>query len=89
MTIRCLGSSINLPVTPETTPKDILYSSANLMTHRIDPKASIVVECFQPFGLERRLRRYERVRDVLKLVGPRRPELAPDHPARRTRRRRP
>nr|XP_036582922.1 uncharacterized protein CTRU02_07002 [Colletotrichum truncatum]KAF6791818.1 hypothetical protein CTRU02_07002 [Colletotrichum truncatum] len=65
VTIRCLQSSISLPVTPDTTPSDILYSAANLMTQNINPKTSIVVECYFAFGLERRLRRYERVRDVL------------------------
>ncbi|KAI8207718.1 hypothetical protein K4K52_002114 [Colletotrichum sp. SAR 10_76] len=58
-------SSISLPVTPETTPMEILYSAANLMTQNINPQTSIVMECYFAFGLERRLRRYERVRDVL------------------------
>jgi hypothetical protein len=60
-----MHSSINLPITPESTPVNILYSSANLMTHRINPATSIVIESFLPLGLERRLRRYERVRDVM------------------------
>ncbi|ROT39226.1 hypothetical protein SODALDRAFT_154939 [Sodiomyces alkalinus F11] len=65
VTIRCFQSSISLPVTPDTSPVDLLYSSANLMTHQFDPQTSIVVECYFAFGLERRLRRYERIRDVL------------------------
>ncbi|KAJ0381556.1 hypothetical protein COL26b_000234 [Colletotrichum chrysophilum] len=65
VTIRCMQSSISLPVTPETTPMEILYSAANLMTQNINPQTSIVMECYFAFGLERRLRRYERVRDVL------------------------
>ncbi|WYZ38862.1 hypothetical protein EsH8_III_000776 [Colletotrichum jinshuiense] len=65
VTVRCLQSSISLPVTPDTTPSEILYSSANLMTQDINPKTSVVVECYFAFGLERRLRRYERVRDVM------------------------
>ncbi|KAK6219769.1 hypothetical protein QIS74_05271 [Colletotrichum tabaci] len=65
VTIRCLQSSISLPVTPDTTPSEILYSAANLMTHNINPKTSVVHECYFAFGLDRRLRRYERVRDVL------------------------
>lgn len=52
-------------MTPDTSPVDLLYSSANLMTHQFDPRSSIVVECYFSFGLERRLRRYERIRDVL------------------------
>ncbi|KAL2760739.1 hypothetical protein ACRALDRAFT_1078663 [Sodiomyces alcalophilus JCM 7366] len=65
VTIRCFRSSISLPVTPDTSPVDLLYSSANLMTHQFDPQTSVVVECYFSFGLERRLRRYERIRDVL------------------------
>ncbi|KAF4974246.1 hypothetical protein FZEAL_8826 [Fusarium zealandicum] len=63
--VRCLSSVINLPVTPETSPVDILYSAANLTTQDIDPKASVIIECYVELGLERRLRRYERIRDVM------------------------
>ncbi|KAM5342458.1 hypothetical protein ACJ41O_013424 [Fusarium nematophilum] len=65
VTVRCLSSVINLPVTPETSPVDILYSTANLTTHDIDPKNSVLIECYVELGLERRLRRYERIRDVM------------------------
>ncbi|KAK1983120.1 hypothetical protein LZ30DRAFT_589109 [Colletotrichum cereale] len=65
VTVRCLQSSISLPVTPDTTPIDILYSAANLMTHNINPQTSVVLECYFAYGLERHLRRYERVRDVM------------------------
>ncbi|KAK2051395.1 hypothetical protein LY76DRAFT_528660, partial [Colletotrichum caudatum] len=65
VTVRCLQSSISLPVTPDTTPTDILHSAANLMTHNINPQTSIVLECYFSYGLERALRRYERVRDVM------------------------
>ncbi|KAK1990360.1 hypothetical protein LX36DRAFT_592746 [Colletotrichum falcatum] len=65
VTVRCQQSSISLPVTPDTTPIDILYSAANLMTHNINPKTSLVLECYFSYGLERHLRRYERVRDVM------------------------
>jgi hypothetical protein len=63
--VRCLSSVINLPVNPETSPVDILYSTANLTSHNIDPKASVLIECYVELGLERRLRRYERIRDVM------------------------
>ncbi|KAM0278662.1 hypothetical protein ACHAQH_005049 [Verticillium albo-atrum] len=65
VTIRCMQSSISLPVTPDTSPVDLLFSAANLMSQEIDPQTSIVVECYFSFGLERPLRRYERIRDVL------------------------
>ncbi|KAM0342236.1 hypothetical protein ACHAPU_009641 [Fusarium lateritium] len=63
--VRCLSSVINLPVNIETSPVDILYSTANLTSHNIDPKASVLIECYVELGLERRLRRYERIRDVM------------------------
>lgn len=65
VTVRCLSSTINLPVTPDTSPVDLLFSTANLTSHNIDPKASVLIECYVDLGLERRLRRYERVRDVM------------------------
>ncbi|KAJ4314059.1 hypothetical protein N0V84_009104 [Fusarium piperis] len=63
--VRCLSSVINLPVTPDTSPVDILYSTANLTTHDVNPKESVIIECYVELGLERRLRRYERIRDVM------------------------
>ncbi|UZP43947.1 hypothetical protein NXS19_011759 [Fusarium pseudograminearum] len=63
--VRCLSSVINLPVNTDTSPVDIIYSTANLTSHDIDPKASVLIECYVELGLERRLRRYERIRDVM------------------------
>ncbi|KAL4728575.1 hypothetical protein ACLX1H_005326 [Fusarium chlamydosporum] len=63
--VRCLSSVINLPVNADTSPVDIIYSTANLTSHDIDPKASVLIECYVELGLERRLRRYERIRDVM------------------------
>lgn len=63
--MRCLSATINLPVTPETSPADIVYSTANLITQNIDPATCVLVECNVTCGLERRLRRYERIRDVM------------------------
>jgi hypothetical protein len=63
--IRCKQSSINLPVTPETTPVNIIYSSANIMTQNIVPSAAILMESYTQLGLERRIRRYEHIRDIM------------------------
>lgn len=63
--IRCKQSSINLPITPETTPSDIIYSAANVMTQNIIPSTAILIESYTQLGLERRVRRYEHVRDVM------------------------
>lgn len=58
-------SSIYLPVTPSTRAKDLLYTAADCLAGNIDPKTFIVLESFSQLGLERPLRRYERVRDVM------------------------
>lgn len=63
--VRCGDSSITLPVSTDTTPTSILHSAANLITHKINPETSLLLESYQQYGLERRLRRYERVRDVM------------------------
>lgn len=63
--MRCLSSTINLAVTAETSPVDILKTTADMTRHNISPATSVIVECYFVLGLERRLRRYERVRDVM------------------------
>ncbi|KAH7323977.1 hypothetical protein BKA65DRAFT_511803 [Rhexocercosporidium sp. MPI-PUGE-AT-0058] len=63
--IRCKQSSINLPITPETTPVDIIYSSANIMSQSIIPSTAILLESYTQLGLERRVRRYEHIRDIM------------------------
>lgn len=65
MVVRCLNSSVTLPVKTDTTPADILHSAANLITHKIKPDTSLVLESYLQYGLERRLRRYEHVREVM------------------------
>lgn len=65
MIVRCLSSTINLPVTADTTSVDILKATADMTRHHISPATSVIVECYFVLGLERRLRRYERVRDVM------------------------
>lgn len=63
--VRCKQSSINLPVTPETTPMKIIFSSANILSQGVSPSAAILLESYTPLGLERRIRRYEHVRDIM------------------------
>lgn len=65
MTVRYESSTINLPITAETSPVDIIYSTANLITQKVIPANCILVECYVMFGLERRLRKYERIRDAM------------------------
>jgi hypothetical protein len=63
--IRCKQSSINLPITPETTPVDLLYSAANILSPAMAPSTSIILEAYTQLGLERRIRRYEHIRDIM------------------------
>ncbi|KAL9062550.1 MAG: hypothetical protein Q9157_008824, partial [Trypethelium eluteriae] len=63
--VECNQSSIQLPVTPDTTPSDLIYSAANCLSEPINPKASVLLESFSKVGVQRRLRMYEHVRDVM------------------------
>ncbi|KAK2593850.1 hypothetical protein QQS21_008427 [Conoideocrella luteorostrata] len=63
--VRCLSSTINLPVTAETSPVDILKAATEMTRHHLSLTTSVIVECYFVLGLERRLRRYERIRDVM------------------------
>ncbi|KAL6878898.1 hypothetical protein J3F83DRAFT_265857 [Trichoderma novae-zelandiae] len=65
VTVRCMSSTINLEVTTETTPEDILIAAAAQTQHDVDVETSVVVECYDTLGLERRMRRYEHVRDTM------------------------
>lgn len=63
--VRCNDSSIALPVTPTTTAQDLLNSASVVMSEKIDLRIAILVESFTQLGLERPIRRYEHIRDVL------------------------
>lgn len=56
---------ISLPVTPSTTSVDIIRSLATQNPGTLDVDASVLLESFKQLGLERPLRRYEHIRDVL------------------------
>ena len=56
---------MSLPVTPSTTPLDIIRSATDHLATFMDPHGTILLESFKQLGLERPLRRYEHVRDVL------------------------
>ncbi|KAJ2902930.1 hypothetical protein MKZ38_010661 [Zalerion maritima] len=66
--VRCKQSTLDLPVEWETTTLDILFSAASClsqMMNNLNPSSSLLVESFSGMGLERRLRRYEQIRDVM------------------------
>lgn len=56
---------ISLPVTPTTTPLDIIRASAVNNSYTVNVKTSVLLESFKKVGLERPLRKYEHIRDVL------------------------
>ena len=56
---------ISLSVTPLTTPMEIICSASDRLAESIDPNNTLLLESFKQLGLERPLRRYEHVRDVL------------------------
>ncbi|KAB8067035.1 hypothetical protein BDV29DRAFT_163890 [Aspergillus leporis] len=58
-------TSLNLRVTPTTTAQDLLFLAAECLADQIDPPKFILMESFGELGLERPLRRYECVRDVM------------------------
>lgn len=56
---------ISLPVTPSTTPVDIIRSIGSHEPGTVDVNSSVLVESFKQCGLERPIRRYEHIRDIL------------------------
>ncbi|KAK4127630.1 hypothetical protein N657DRAFT_220623 [Parathielavia appendiculata] len=66
--VRCRGTTVAVQVTKQTSTTDLLRSCSESLTklgRPIDPDSCVVVEpCLRP-GLERRLREYELVWDVV------------------------
>lgn len=65
MSILCNKKTFLLLVTPETTAQDLLRSASLVMAEKIDTHADIFVENFAKVNVQRPLRMYERVRDVM------------------------
>ncbi|KAI8947239.1 hypothetical protein F4801DRAFT_517642 [Xylaria longipes] len=65
--VRYRHHTFNLHITPETTAVDIITQTSSKTAYdvEISPERSLVVEQYSILGLERRLRRYERIRDVM------------------------
>lgn len=58
-------SVMSLPVTPSTTPIDVISLANDQIPENISSENTMVVESFKQLALERPLRRYEHIRDVL------------------------
>lgn len=64
-TVKYNGMVRSLAVTPSTTPSDIIDAASALMPEPIDKLSTILMESYKKLGLERPLRNYEHVRDVM------------------------
>jgi hypothetical protein len=58
-------ASANLTITPSTSVRDLLLNATKRLSKDINPEKFIVMESFCQLGLERPLRRFERIRDVM------------------------
>ena len=56
---------LSVSVTPSTTPLDIIREAGMQLQMTIDPNTNVLLESFKQLGLERPLRRYEHIRDVM------------------------
>ncbi|KAI4207434.1 MAG: hypothetical protein LQ346_000563 [Caloplaca aetnensis] len=66
-TVRVKYREFQVPVSvlTSTTPADVIRSVSEKVVAPIDEESSVVLESFKQLGLERPLRRYEHIRDVL------------------------
>lgn len=65
MTVVCGQKRIQLPVTPTTTPLDLIKTAATILTEPIDVRTAVIQEYFVKVSIVRPLRNYEYVRDVM------------------------
>ncbi|KAF9886776.1 hypothetical protein FE257_011153 [Aspergillus nanangensis] len=65
VTVQYKKMSMELPVTPTTSATDLLCLASDRLCGEIDSAKFILMESFSEQGLERPLRQYEAVRDVM------------------------
>lgn len=65
VTVRYRGEHVDVPITDYADTVDVLRKASELMKLPVAPAASNLHECCGPHGIERRLRRYERIDEVL------------------------
>ena len=63
--VLCSEISFNLSIDPSSTPLDLLLAAKERLGEGFDPHHYVVMESFKQLGLERPLRHYEHIRDVL------------------------
>ena len=52
-------------MTTTTTAQELIYSATNILSGSVTPDSAILRESYASAGLERRIRRYEHVRDIM------------------------
>lgn len=65
VTVVCGKKRIQLPVTPTTTPLDLIKTAATVLTEPIDVRTAAMQELFIKVSITRPLRNFEYVRDVM------------------------
>ena len=65
VSVRYDQSLISVPVSPTTTPYDIVRAANVQLSPDISPDDHVLLESYTPLGLERPLRKYEHIRDLL------------------------
>ncbi|RKF53231.1 putative pleckstrin-like protein [Erysiphe neolycopersici] len=63
--VRFKQSSISLLINLETTAVDLIHSTGDVLSKQITSSSTILLESFLQLGLERPIRKYERIRDVM------------------------
>lgn len=58
-------TTMDFAITPATQVQDVLLAASQLMSNDIDHEKFILLESFRQIGLQRPLRRYEHVREVM------------------------
>ncbi len=65
----CGETVVTLPVLPSTTARDLVRAASRYVSQPIAPETTTVLETFIQLGLERRIRKYEHIRDVMNSWG--------------------
>ncbi|KAK8035408.1 hypothetical protein PG993_010403 [Apiospora rasikravindrae] len=65
VSVRYRQHTFPFSVTPESTPADIIRLAMKAYDHGQIAEQMVVLESYGPLGLERRIRRFEHVRDVM------------------------
>ncbi|KAK6432785.1 hypothetical protein LTR95_011045 [Oleoguttula sp. CCFEE 5521] len=63
--VECGRSRMLFPVTPTTTPIELIKSASTAMSESINVRSAVILESFNTVGIQRPLRRYEHIRDVM------------------------